>query len=1147
MRKFIPLLTCLIAFVLTGPARAERGRDIVKGSTDQTTYIRIIDSIDGTPETGVVAATAGLDLEYLRVGAAPADLTENDLAATDSAHSDGGIKHVGGGEYRVDLPDAAVATGVNGVLVQGTVTGMIVLPTNHQLVDFTPYDATPTVDVTNVDGAALDTHDAGSFPADVRLYGGSAGTFASGRPEVNVSHWLGTAAATPTTAGVPEVDLTHWLGTAAATPTVAGVPEVDVTHFGGTAGTFASGLPDVGIATADQWEIAVKALAAERGYKNIYYLASTGNDANNGTTPALAELTPTAARGDASAGDLIVVLPGIYTTATQIGKQGVDWYLCAGAELQGTGDQNGLFNIDETFGDPTALDYNVWGYGTLAMNSANPDVFLAVAGRVSIEAAEIDCDGIDVETYTGGELRIKCPRFVNMSGNGNFRIHAGSMVVETDTKSGTGSIVAFDGAGLFHLRASRATTTAADIINSASAAGTFIFEGGILESTHASANGVNVPTGVEFIGLNCAIKMPAGRPSLSGAGNIYLANCAYDTATSTATNILSTDPLRSTLQSTTIASLSSQTNFTLTAGSSDNDAYNGAIAVITDATTAQQKSFCVIDDYVGLTKTVILVTAPKFTIAFGDKIDIISGTALAPDALGNQQLATTAVDEIQANLATNGVGLTAAALANVNTQADTALTDYGALKPTTLGRTLDVGTSGTAEANLGEILGSALTETSAGRIVGNFKVFYDNDDALTASTLDDINSGVGGNDWTATERNYWRWIWGIPGTQTEIPNWSPNGLSKPYFDSVINSQPAFDTLVDNNADLQAILVDTNELQGLWTTGGARTLALDDVPNTAEFNARTLLEGSYFDPAADNVTVGGFNAAGTAAVTAASPQVQNDGTVTVTSQTQLVLSDGPATNDWGVGYTLVIDDASVPGMSDSAEITAYAGSTKTATIAAPLLFTVANSDPYRVMLPTGGSALNVADIFNEPAAGYTTTGTWGKQWNDLVTRGLLALPAVAPGSGSGLATSANVNAAGGPPKNVSLRKIPGSRTIQVGTRRDSNEATITPSKIRMKAGEKYPWKLNFARTQLTLGQLMEGLSQPTVTGANAANCTIGTTEGLDWGVHAIDGEGVAIVPSINANALTTDVITINVEVEPDEGDTFKVSIPVEVFQ
>lgn len=55
--------------------------------------------------------------------------------------------------------------------------------------------------------------------------------------QVDVAQWLGTAAATPTTAGVPEVDVTHWIGTAAATPTVAGVPEVDITNWLGNAVT----------------------------------------------------------------------------------------------------------------------------------------------------------------------------------------------------------------------------------------------------------------------------------------------------------------------------------------------------------------------------------------------------------------------------------------------------------------------------------------------------------------------------------------------------------------------------------------------------------------------------------------------------------------------------------------------------------------------------------------------------------------------------------------------------------------------------------------------------------------------------------------------------------------------------------------------
>ena len=159
------------------------------GTTDFSVVIRIVDSADGTPETGVVYNTSGIDLEYRREGAASTDITEASLSALTDAHSDGGFLHIGNGYYRLDLPDAAVAAGVNGCLVHGTVTGMIVIGCYIQIV------AAP----------------------------------------VDVTHWLGTAAATPTVAGVPEVDVTHWIGTAAATPTTAGVPEVDVTYWSGTA------------------------------------------------------------------------------------------------------------------------------------------------------------------------------------------------------------------------------------------------------------------------------------------------------------------------------------------------------------------------------------------------------------------------------------------------------------------------------------------------------------------------------------------------------------------------------------------------------------------------------------------------------------------------------------------------------------------------------------------------------------------------------------------------------------------------------------------------------------------------------------------------------------------------------------------------
>ena len=130
------------------------GRPIKAGSTDQSTVIRIIDSGDGTPETGVEHNTSGIDLWYRREGATKASLTEAALSALDAAHGDGGIEHIGDGYYRLDLPDAAVAAGSVGVAIGGTVTNMIVIGTYHALVTNNPY-GTIDVNVTSLSSAAI--------------------------------------------------------------------------------------------------------------------------------------------------------------------------------------------------------------------------------------------------------------------------------------------------------------------------------------------------------------------------------------------------------------------------------------------------------------------------------------------------------------------------------------------------------------------------------------------------------------------------------------------------------------------------------------------------------------------------------------------------------------------------------------------------------------------------------------------------------------------------------------------------------------------------------------------------------------------------------------------------------------------------------
>lgn len=77
------------------------------------------------------------------------------------------------------------------------------------------------------------------------------------------------------------------------------------------------------------------------------------------------------------------------------------------------------------------------------------------------------------------------------------------------------------------------------------------------------------------------------------------------------------------MHNTTIATLSSQTSFTLTSGSAQNDAYNGCVLVAHDVASDVQMAVGYISDYVGSTKTVTLAADPGiFTMAATDNIAI---------------------------------------------------------------------------------------------------------------------------------------------------------------------------------------------------------------------------------------------------------------------------------------------------------------------------------------------------------------------------------------------------------------------------------------------------------------------------------------------------------------------------------------------
>ena len=119
--------------------------------------------------------------------------------------------------------------------------------------------------------------------------------------------------------------------------------------------------------------------------------------------------------------------------------------------------------------------------------------------------------------------------------------------------------------------------------------------------------------------------------------------------------------------------------------------------------------------------------------------------------------------------------------------------------------------------DLGSVLGSSLTETTAAKLASNLSTFFDNANVLTAKTVDDVGTAVaGGGEFTSTEKNQMRYRLGMDGV-TAVPVATPD-LSQ--FDGDLSSLATAAKQTTASVDISNILVDTNELQlsqGDWAT------------------------------------------------------------------------------------------------------------------------------------------------------------------------------------------------------------------------------------------------------------------------------------------------------------------------------------------
>ena len=110
-------------------------QQINKGAANPTVRVYVVDNPAGTPETSASASGTGLTLWYERERGGRTTFTAFNLLNTSASWTQGGFIHISDGYYRMDIPDAAVTTGVNTVLcgVSG-LTSMIGIAT---LVDLT--------------------------------------------------------------------------------------------------------------------------------------------------------------------------------------------------------------------------------------------------------------------------------------------------------------------------------------------------------------------------------------------------------------------------------------------------------------------------------------------------------------------------------------------------------------------------------------------------------------------------------------------------------------------------------------------------------------------------------------------------------------------------------------------------------------------------------------------------------------------------------------------------------------------------------------------------------------------------------------------------------------------------------------------------
>lgn len=240
-------------------------------------------------------------------------------------------------------------------------------------------------------------------------------------------------------------------------------------------------------------------------------------------------------------------------------------------------------------------------------------------------------------------------------------------------------------------------------------------------------------TGIHGISIDLADNTDAGFYAAGGQYWVVIASVTVDAAT--INFILCTFRIGypNALFNTTIATLASQTSFTLTDGPAEDDALNGMWCYLHDVASAVQSGMAIISDYVGSTKTVTLAAGTTFTAAATDNIAIMGPMPMQPTVTG-RTLDVSSTGEAGIDWANIGSPTTAQNLSATNIDVDQVVASVS-------------GAVGSVTGNVGgNVTGSVGSVTGAvGSVTGNVGGNVAGSVASVTGAVGSVTGSVGGN------------------------------------------------------------------------------------------------------------------------------------------------------------------------------------------------------------------------------------------------------------------------------------------------------------------------------------------------------------------------------------------------------------------